>query len=267
MKTKRDRLQRRTPNSRAASASASTRRDPRRRQRRLRSGCRPRIVKPKNLQWVDFQRLFKSGLRRFKAEIGDFVTKRRSGRGFWPASGGGGGGKKRMLQTARCGRMLVSTPNIILMSVSQLSNRLSPFGVPRRDRRGVPVLRGPRRGRTRTKGARGVRRRRTAQAAHGARSGGTRQVRRRTGTTVRFAGTVGFSTGPPKRRRKPFTPCSVRSRSPRSLYRSPGGPSFSPVDESLGLFDNWVRRRTALSRSCAIARRRTEPKSSKGWGA
>ena len=53
----------------------------------------------------------------------------------------------------------------------------------------------------------------------------------------------------------------------RSLYRSPGSSSFSPVDESLGLFDTWVQRRAALSRSCAIARRRTGPKSSKGWGA
>ncbi len=48
---------------------------------------------------------------------------------------------------------------------------------------GVPLLRGPRRGRTRTRESRGVRRLRgrAAQAAHGARSGGARQVRRRTG--------------------------------------------------------------------------------------
>ena len=72
---------------------------------------------------------------RFRAEIGNFVTKRRSGRGFWPASCGGG--QKRMLQTR--GKMLAPNPNIrsILMSVSQLSNRLSPFGVLRRDRRGA----------------------------------------------------------------------------------------------------------------------------------
>ena len=49
-------------------------------------GCRPRIVNSENLQSVNFQRLFGSELRRFKAEIGNFVTKRRSGRGFWPAS-------------------------------------------------------------------------------------------------------------------------------------------------------------------------------------
>ena len=49
-------------------------------------GCRPRIVNSENLQCIDFQRLFRSELRRFKAEIGNFVTKRRSGRGFWPAS-------------------------------------------------------------------------------------------------------------------------------------------------------------------------------------
>ena len=52
----------------------------------MEGGCRPRIVNSENLQSVDFQRLFKSGPRRFKAEIGNFVTKRRSGRGFWPAS-------------------------------------------------------------------------------------------------------------------------------------------------------------------------------------
>ena len=45
-----------------------------------RVGCRPRIIKPEKC--VVFQRLFRSGSRRFKAEIGDFVTKRRSGRGF-----------------------------------------------------------------------------------------------------------------------------------------------------------------------------------------
>ena len=47
-------------------------------------GCRPRIVNSEKC--VDFQRLFRFELRRFKAEIGNFVTKRRSGHGFWPAS-------------------------------------------------------------------------------------------------------------------------------------------------------------------------------------
>ena len=56
---------------------------------------------------------------RFQVEIGDFVTKRRSGFGL--RGGGGGGGEKRMLQTR--GRMLA--PN--LMSVSQLRLSLSGF--------------------------------------------------------------------------------------------------------------------------------------------
>ena len=51
---------------------------------------RPKNCKPENLQCVDFKRLFRSGLRRFRAEIGNFVTKRRSGRGFWPARCGVG---------------------------------------------------------------------------------------------------------------------------------------------------------------------------------
>ena len=50
----------------------------------LSNGCRPRIVNSEKC--IDFQRLFRSELRRFKAEIGNFVTKRRSGRGFWPTS-------------------------------------------------------------------------------------------------------------------------------------------------------------------------------------
>ena len=54
-----------------------------------------------------------------------------------------------------------------------------------------------------------------------------------TRTPARSAGPVGSSTGPPKRRRKPtlFGPVKFL----RPLYRSPGSPSFSPVDEGLGL--------------------------------
>ena len=140
------------------------------------------------------------------------------------------------------GRMLVSTPTSCQSRSSVCPFRDFPKGPPRR-------LRGPRRGRTRTRG--GVRRRRAAQAAP--RSGGARQVRRRTRTTVRSAGTVGF--GPPKRRRK----SALQVTFSRSPCRSPGSPSFSPVDESPGLH----RRRSAL---CSYARRRTGPKSSKGWG-
>ena len=80
--------------------------------------------------------------------------------------------------------------------------------------RGSRGVRGPRRGRTRTRG--GVRRRRVAHAAHGVWSGDARQVRQGTRTTVRSAGTVGFSTGPSKRRRKPTLPVTFS----RSLYRS-----------------------------------------------
>ena len=80
--------------------------------------------------------------------------------------------------------------------------------------RGSRGVRGPRRGRNRTRG--GVRRRRVAHAAHGVWSGGARQVRRGTRTTVRSAGTVGFSTGPSKRRRKLTLPVTFS----RSLYRS-----------------------------------------------
>ena len=59
---------------------------------------------------------------RFKVEIGDFVTKRRSGRGFWRRVGG----RKRRLRAF--GGMLASIPNVILMPVSQ--PRLSLSGIP-----------------------------------------------------------------------------------------------------------------------------------------
>ena len=170
---------------------------------------------------------------RFKAEIGNFVTKRRFG---FARRAGGRGVKKGCSEPQDAAECWPPTSCQSRSSVCPF--RGSPKGPPRR-------LRSLRRGRIRTRG--GIRRRRVAQATP--RSGGARQVRRRTRTTVRSAGTAGFSTGPPKRRRKPtlFGPVAFS----RSLYRSPGSPSFSPVDESLGLFDNWVRRRAALSRSCA----------------
>ena len=172
---------------------------------------------------------------RFKGEIGDFVTKLRSRRGFCPASWEGGQKKDAPDRKMRQNVGFHPQPHV------SLAAPFVPFGISRRGRRGVPVLRGSRRGRIRTRG--GVRCRRVAQAAP--RSGGARQVRRRTRTTVRSAGTVGFSTGPPKRRRKP----TLQVTFSRSLYRSPGSPSFSPVDESPGL--QFLRARAALSRSCA----------------
>ena len=81
-----------------------------------------------------------------------FRDKRRSGRGFWHNRRAGGGGKKGC--SGPCGRMLASN----LMSVC---SSVCPFrGCPKGPLR---CLRGPRRGRTRTRG--GVRRRRVAQAA------------------------------------------------------------------------------------------------------
>ena len=78
------------------------------------------------------------------------------------------------------------------------------------------------------------------------------------GRERRSAGTVGFSTGPPKRRRKP----TLQVTFSRSLYRSPGSPSFSPVDESLGLPHGRAQRSHA-----PVPLHATGPKSSKGWGA
>ena len=59
--------------------------------------------------------------RRFKAEIGNFVTKRRSGRGDF---GQRTGGQKRMLQTAR--QNVGPQPHV------SLAAPFVPFGVPRR---------------------------------------------------------------------------------------------------------------------------------------
>ena len=80
-----------------------------------------------------------------------------------------------MLQTR--GRMLASNPQHHPHVSLAAFEPFVPFGVPRRGCRGVRRLRD-----------------RVAQAAHGDRSGGVRQAHRRTGTTVRFAGTIRFST-------------------------------------------------------------------------
>ena len=88
-----------------------------------RVGCRPRIVKPEKC--FGFQRLFRSGSRRFKTEIGNFVTKRRSGfdRELWER------GKKKDApdRTAGC----CPQPHV------NLAAPFVPFGVPRRGRRGA----------------------------------------------------------------------------------------------------------------------------------
>ena len=61
-----------------------------------RTGCRPRIVKPENMQV--FQRLFMSGPGASRAN--DFVTKRRSG--FGQQTGGGGAKKGCSRRAAEC---------------------------------------------------------------------------------------------------------------------------------------------------------------------
>ena len=180
---------------------------------RRRGGCRPRIVNSENLQCVDLQRLFRSELRRFQVEIGDFVTKRRSG--FGRQTGGGGAKKGCSRRAAEC---WFPPPTSCQSRSSVCPFRGSPKGPPRR-------LRGPRRGRTGTKG--GVRRCRAAQAAP--RSGDARQVRRRTRTPVRRDGRVFY------RSTKATSKTHAAGRVLRSLYRSPGSPSFLPVDESLGM--------------------------------
>ena len=53
-----------------------------------------------------------------------------------------------------------------------------------------------------------------------------------------------------------------RSRSP--VRRTPGSPSFSPVDESLGLFDTWVRQRAAWRQRTALRGRGVRHCSSAG---
>ena len=78
-----------------------------------------------------------SALRRFEVKIGDFATKCRSG--FWH----GAGEQKRMLRAAR--QNVGSKPPT---SVSHAAPFV-PFGAPPRDRRGVPVFLGLRRGKTR----------------------------------------------------------------------------------------------------------------------
>ena len=67
-------------------------------------GCRSRIVKPENIQAIDFQRLSEYKLRRFRVEIGGFLTSAALSADFGAIKGPEG--KERMPRTARCGRML-----------------------------------------------------------------------------------------------------------------------------------------------------------------
>ena len=142
-----------------------------------RLGCRSRIVKPEKC--VDFQRLFMSGPGASRPKSAISLQNAVPGVDFG-TTGELGGKKGCSRRAAECW-----PPTSCQFCSSVCPFQSSPKGPPRR-------LRGPRRGRTRTRRSRGVRRRRAAQATP--RSGGARQVRRRTRTTVRSAGTVGFST-------------------------------------------------------------------------
>ena len=207
---------------------------------RRRGGCRPRIVNSENLQCVDLQRLFRSELRRFQVEIGDFVTKRRSG--FGRQTGGGGGQKKGC--SRRAAECWFPPPTSCQSRSSVCPFRGSPKGPSRR-------LRGPRRGRTGTKG--GVRRCRAAQAAP--RSGDARQVRRRTRTPVRRDGRVFYRS----------TKATSKTHAAGRVLPFAVPLAWKPVvlaGRRKSGHASQVRRRAALSRSCA----RDGPKASKGWG-
>ena len=175
-----------------------------------------------------------SALRRFEVKIGDFVTKCRSG--FWH----GAGEQKRMLQAAR--QNVGSKP-----PTSCHAAPFVPFGDPPRDRRGVPVFPafvGGRRGDVRRF------RDRIAEATPLDRPALRRRRRER-----QFAGTVGFSTVPPNR--QPTLPVKFF----RSLYRSAGSASFSPVKPG---------RTSRVRRFAAMILCHCTPedglKSSKDWG-
>ena len=145
------------------------------------------------------------------------------------------GGQKKRLQAL--GKVLASSPNI--MSVSQPCLSLSgiPQGTVEAFQSFAAFV---------GEGRRGVRRLRAAQAAP--RSGGARAPKTR--TTVRFAGTVGFSTDPPSR--KPTLSIT--------FFRTVAGkPVVLAGRRKPRLeFSHGSRRPAALS--CATARLGTGPK-------
>ena len=170
-----------------------------------------------------------------------------------------------MLQTARCGRMLVSTPNIrsILMSVSQLSNRLSidlsgfPEGTAEAFRSFAALVEeGPGRRDPEAFAAVGLHKRLLGRAVPGKCAEGRE----------RRSGPPGRSGFLPVHRSDFENPhCSVRSRSPvRCTARREARRS----------------RRSTKARACStpgsggaqrsrapVPLHATGPKSSKGWGA
>ena len=178
-----------------------------------------------------------------------------------------------MLQTARCGRMLVSTPNIrsILMSVSQLSNRLSidlsgfPEGTVEAFRSFAALVEeGPER---------------RDPEAFAAFEVGLHKRLMGLGRAVlgKCAEDWDENDGPVRRDGRVFyrsTEATSKTHAVRSGRVLPFAVplAWKPVvlagrRKSGPAIISQVRRRAALSRSCAIARRRTGPKSSKGWGA
>ena len=169
-------------------------------------------------------------------------------------------GEKRMLQAH--GRMLAWNHNIIPMSASQPSTGLSLSEIPRPTAealqtfaafkggeaaeafRSLATFTGEETERENQGGGQAF-----TDLEVGLQSGSRSSVagcsattsRSVTGTTARFAGTVGSK--PPNRHRRP----KLFGSFSRPLYRSPGGPSLAPADESLGLFDNHLTNPAARS--------------------
>ena len=145
------------------------------------------------------------------------------------------------------------------MSVSQLSNRLSPFGVPRRDRRGAfaaLVEEGPGRRDPEAFAAVGLHKRLLGRAMLGKCVEGRE---RRSGPPGRsgFLPVHQSDVENPRCWSRSPVRCTARLEARRSRRSTKVWACSTIISQ--------VRRRAALSRSCA--RRRTGPKSSKGWGA
>ena len=148
------------------------------------------------------------------------------------------------------------------MSVSQLSNRLSPFGVPRRDRRGAfaaLVEEGPGRRDPEAFAAFevGLHKRLLGRAVLGKCAEGRERRSGPPGRSGFYRSTEATSKTHIVRsgRVLPFAVPLAGKPVVLAGRRKPGPAIISRI-----------RRRAALSRSCAIARRGTGPKSSKGWG-
>ena len=176
------------------------------------------------------------------------MTKRRSGRGSWPASW-------REAKRDTLDRKMRQNVGFDPQPHVSLAAPFVPFGVPRRDRRGAftaLVKEGPGRGDPEAFATVGLHKQPLGRAVLGKCAEGRER---------RSARTVGFSTGPPKRGRKPTLFGQITFS--RSL-RSPGSPSFSPVDKSLGL--STIGSSGAQRSLAPVPLHATGLKSSKDWG-